>query len=246
MFFGRSNIVKQLILAHADLQFGTPPSLWQAALGGEPDVVKLLLSEGLSPNLLNKDGWSPLRSAASEDHVNVVELLLQNGADVNLRDKDGYTALMLAASYGYVTVVELLLRNGADVNLQDKDGWTPLMSAASYGHVNAVELLLQKGADVTLQNKNGHTVLTLSNQLRVKHRKKIKLLIEKYSCQKIFAEQRAYAQIFQGTKLLSHTYSVSGTQVLKILKYHLRVPTVTRNAATRHDQFRNFPEHSQV
>jgi len=80
---------------------------------GDLAKVKALV-EG-NPELLSSEdnnGWTPLRSAASEGHKDVVELLLAHGADVNANGDGGWTPLQWAAYAGYKDVVELLRQYG--------------------------------------------------------------------------------------------------------------------------------------
>jgi len=117
------------------------------------------LEKGVSPNVRDEYGNTPLHEAASRGHVKVVKLLLERGADPNIQNKDGDTPLHLAASNGHFDVVELLLEHDADRNIQNKDGNTPLHKAAYVGRVDVVKLLLEHGADPNIKDKYGDTLL---------------------------------------------------------------------------------------
>jgi len=60
------------------------------------EVVKLLLANQASPNLVEEDGMSALMMAAWEGYTETCLCLLDNGAQVNLQDDEGFTALMWA------------------------------------------------------------------------------------------------------------------------------------------------------
>jgi len=60
------------------------------------EVVKLLLANQASPNLVSEDGGSAIMCAAGKGHAETCLCLLQNGAQVNLQEEDGFTALMFA------------------------------------------------------------------------------------------------------------------------------------------------------
>jgi len=60
------------------------------------EVVKLLLANQASPNLVEEDGRSALIQAAERGYTETCLCLLDNGAQVNLQDDEGFTALMWA------------------------------------------------------------------------------------------------------------------------------------------------------
>jgi len=75
-----------------------------------PDVSALaqrLLSEGVSLNDQDDNGFTPLHVAARTGAIECVEWMLENGADLNLR-AHRKTASDLAAAAGHATVVNML------------------------------------------------------------------------------------------------------------------------------------------
>lgn len=79
--------------------------LFDAAFGGHPGVVELLLRAGANPNLLAVDGRTPLFYAADED---VVETLLDAGVVVGVRDYNGQTAVEFAIESGRADVARFI------------------------------------------------------------------------------------------------------------------------------------------
>ena len=93
-------------------------ALQVAALSGQPDIVKLLLTvESVDLNLANYDGWTPLRSATWACQREITAMLIEAGTDIDSHVEGGSSALFQAAEGGNVQMLQMLLDAGADVNL---------------------------------------------------------------------------------------------------------------------------------
>ena len=137
----------------------------QAALDGQLDQVKRLLSEGFDIDLKDADGRTPLMYASFNGHKEIIKLLIEKGANVNLGDRYGRTALMMASSGPYSESVRLLLDNYADPNIRDKEEhFTALMYAASEGQMEVVKLLLANKADPSLKDIDGDDAITFADK----------------------------------------------------------------------------------
>jgi ankyrin repeat protein len=115
------------------------------------DVPELttLVSRGVSVDIRDESGDTPLMMASAAGQVPSVELLLRRGADPNLKDKGGVTALHDAALYGQTAVVKVLVANGADPNSKEVQlSCTPLMFAARGGFKDTLEALIAGGSRV--------------------------------------------------------------------------------------------------
>ncbi len=129
--------------------------LHQAAIDGDIEQVKSLISKGADVNEPDPNGLTPLHLAARNGHKTIVDLLIARGADVNAKPKGrvvnwrkGTTPLHEAAKHGHKDVAEVLITHGADVNAKTWPGFTPLYNAAANGHKELAEWLVIKGADV--------------------------------------------------------------------------------------------------
>src|SRR5256714_4152110 len=71
-----------------------------SAKDGDVVGVKLFLYAGMSPEVRNQDGETPLLLAARSDHASAARALLERGADPNAKDKKGVTPLMRAVLKG--------------------------------------------------------------------------------------------------------------------------------------------------
>jgi len=121
--------------------------LQHAFVGGNEDVVILLLEHTQDVNATGADGVTALHAAAfgwpdlysterRKEFVEATYLLLERGADVDgrLRDK-GWTPLMVAANREHEATVRLLYCYGASPVSEDEAGQTAIDIAARNGFV---------------------------------------------------------------------------------------------------------------
>ncbi|KAG4291440.1 hypothetical protein FPRO06_03326 [Fusarium proliferatum] len=165
-FNGHSKISRTLLGYGADpnaLDCHKISPLWVASSKGYSEVVDELLSHGAGKTITtpNKNGKTPLYSAAAGNHVEVVKILLGiPGISVNQQTTYGFTPLFIASRNGYHDVVELLL--AADSIDKDSENWlglTPLFAAIANGHLEVTKLLLSKGASVQSRVSIGQNLL---------------------------------------------------------------------------------------
>lgn len=136
-------------------------ALSYAVLGGNIDMVKLLVEKGSDPSkAFGKRGITPLMKAVENEEI--FSFLLSEGADFELTDSDGWTTLFYAVSSGNLAASEKLIKAGANINVRDNLGWTPLMYAVDFKQEKAVSLLLAKGADPDIRNEEGKTALHMA------------------------------------------------------------------------------------
>ncbi|XP_062522391.1 caskin-1-like [Corticium candelabrum] len=113
----------------------------------------------------DRNGSTPLITAALNGHKEAVVLLLIYSADIAARDYQNNSALHMAAWQNKSDVVEILLKNGAQANEMNSSGNTPLHFAAQFyqeGKIFTAHKLLQAGAKVMVVNKDGDTPLDLA------------------------------------------------------------------------------------
>src|ERR1051325_7734269 len=111
------------------------PDFLNAAKEGREVGVKLFLIAGMSPEVRNQEGETPLLLAARFDHAKAARALLERGADVNGRDRRGFTPLMRAVLNGSEETVKTILEFKPDLGAQTTEdemrGSTALMYAIS-------------------------------------------------------------------------------------------------------------------
>lgn len=116
--FGAAAIVQQAIEAGVDVNTTNKydsPALLIAAQNNYPEIVKMLLAHGASPNTATKgDAETALTAAVCGGSVEAVRLLIAAGADVNKRRRyDNGTPLGVADWLGKTEIWKILRDAGA-------------------------------------------------------------------------------------------------------------------------------------
>lgn len=86
----------------------------EAVEGDQPDVIQLLLQNGISPEQKGKNSQTPLHLAAAKGNILCVQALLEGGADLGAEDELGNTALSKAERSKRRDAVQRLLRSKGD------------------------------------------------------------------------------------------------------------------------------------
>lgn len=100
--------------------------LHEAAVGGDAELIRLLVARGLDVNAVEDHFHdTPLEYAVGDDKREAVAALLEAGADVNHQDVSGRTFLHSAVFGKHVNILRMLLAAGADPTITDIKGQTP-------------------------------------------------------------------------------------------------------------------------
>ena len=137
----------------------TGDALYNAALHGDTETVRVLCNTGAPVNFTNVNDWSPLSIAAHKNHVDCVAILAAHRADINTQNKFGLTPLIFAAQQEGYETVRLLIALGADLELCGTHG-----TAQHYANGCCVELLqntVKGGGSVQqLRAQNNEAILS--------------------------------------------------------------------------------------
>ena len=122
--------------------------------------VLLLVEGGADVNAVNKDGQTPLHTAAGgeEDCPELCSILLKHKAKVNAVDKDGNAPLHLACKERHSFTANLLFSHGADVNALNKQLKEPVLLANESIHKPFIahdESMKDYGDDLYRAAQNG-------------------------------------------------------------------------------------------
>jgi ankyrin repeat protein len=119
--------------AHKILDNSQRSAIHIAALGGNDDVLKIMLQEleqqdKTAVSLPGIDGLTPLHLATTAGDYDCVELLINAGHEQSTSDLDiwGREALHIAASYAHSKIASRLLKDGSIPDRKDKIGKSPL------------------------------------------------------------------------------------------------------------------------
>ncbi|XP_070167177.1 protein fem-1 homolog A-like isoform X2 [Polyergus mexicanus] len=125
--------------------------LWCAAVSGNLEVIKCLISHGADVNAVSDSGSTPVRSACFMTHMDIVLYLVENGADILKANYNGGTCLI--NSIQSVELCTFLLEHGADVNATDIQNKTALHYAIQEHRFRTTKLLLEHNADPHIRSR---------------------------------------------------------------------------------------------
>ena len=163
--------------------------VFEAARNGNTVTVKEYLDLGVSVDITDEDGWSPVHHALSYRQVEVIRLLMDRGCLMNRVEnrkqamkndnlhvmaevgskyssttkKLQYGTVFEAARCGDTDTVKEYLDLGIPIDLTDEDGRTILHCAAGEGQIKVVELLVERGCSIDPVDNNGWTPSICAN-----------------------------------------------------------------------------------
>ncbi|XP_035760357.1 protein phosphatase 1 regulatory inhibitor subunit 16B-like [Neolamprologus brichardi] len=91
------------------VSFAASVALLEASARNDPDEVRYLLRNNVSPDLCNEDGLTALHQCCIDNYEEMVKLLLDRGASVNAQDNELWTPLHAAATCGHAGLVKILI-----------------------------------------------------------------------------------------------------------------------------------------
>jgi ankyrin repeat protein len=145
------------------------------------NLIDLLLDNGLSIDIKDKNGATALSKACDIYDLKTIKWLVNNKANLNAKDYDGLTPLMYLVRnsiYEDNGALDYLIDCGALVNEKDNDGNSVLIHSIN-GITDFVEILLKRGANINASNNSGITALMYAlSYVRYDEKKIVNLLID--------------------------------------------------------------------
>uniref|UniRef100_A0A8C7EYL5 Protein phosphatase 1 regulatory subunit 16A n=1 Tax=Oncorhynchus kisutch TaxID=8019 RepID=A0A8C7EYL5_ONCKI len=111
--------------AKRHVSFAANVALLEASARNDPDEVRYLLKNNVSPDLCNEDGLTALHQCCIDNYEEMVKILLNRSASVNAQDNELWTPLHAAATCGHAGLVKVLIQHGADLLAVNSDGNMP-------------------------------------------------------------------------------------------------------------------------
>ena len=166
---GNLDNITTLLTLGADVNMTTDSTkdsaLHIAAENGDPEMIKCLLDQNTSVNVIKNDKSTPLMMACrKKNNISNVATLLEHGADVNMTCESDTSALHYAAFCADSETVKSLILHNCSINGRSCWGTTPLLAAISSWDVDKVVILLEHGADVNVTLEDGASALHLAAQ----------------------------------------------------------------------------------
>jgi ankyrin repeat protein len=130
--------------------------LFMAAKTGSPSSIEKVLSEGIDPEVKDKEGNTALILASAKGEISAMDKLHKHwDANLEARNAKGDTPLSLSVTSDKYHACKYLLEAGANPNATNKEGETPLYQAClQWGDIQIVKLLLDHGADPDIGKNN--------------------------------------------------------------------------------------------
>ena len=107
-------------------------------------LIEHMKTQGLSIDIPDKEGNTPLAIAASTNAPLSIQLLLQHGADPLHRNQLDNTPLHEAIRFGHSACVQVLLEAGVDPNVPGFQGYSPLQTTIRFGRTHIFDYLLTR------------------------------------------------------------------------------------------------------
>lgn len=152
-------------------------SALEVAIQKNSKIFERLIKEGVSIDLVKKQGKNALYCAVQTGHTFFFKRLIKEGADINFDDEEGRNLLMESALLkGNREIFGILREKGIQIPVKDSLGRTRLMTAVIGGHIEFVKFFTIKKSEIDLTDEYGRTALMFAAMSKDKNI--LKFLVE--------------------------------------------------------------------
>lgn len=125
-----------------------------AAIGGNVEIIKILIAKGIKVDSEDKYGYTPVMCAAEYGKLEALKVLVENGANIKAVSNKNENLLHFALSDPNkinIEMVKYLVEQGVDVNLIADSGKIPLEMAA--GRQDVMDILKSASSQLPANDK---------------------------------------------------------------------------------------------
>jgi ankyrin repeat protein len=138
---------------------------YYAATAGNVSVLGWLADQGADLGAADKDGYTPLHSAALHGQAQAFRFILTKTGKIDVKSVREVTPLMLAAYSGCIDCIAASLDSKPALDQKDADGDTALLFAVRSLQGVAAQKLADSGANPNARNNAGDTPIKLGLRL---------------------------------------------------------------------------------
>lgn len=136
--------------------------LLNAVTIGDAITTERLLKSGVSPNVRNRNNFTPAMETAFRGQEQCLSLLIAAGCDLNACTREGMTASFLAAWKDHRGCLALLIAAGINLDTQNNTGETAASWAIQFDHHHCLSMLIEAGCDLDVVGFGEITAFKLS------------------------------------------------------------------------------------
>ncbi|UZR99640.1 ankyrin repeat domain-containing protein [Chondrinema litorale] len=138
-----------------------------AAMRGDVELIKFLISRGAKTDIVDDHGYSVLNFAATtgQNNIELYDYLLANGSQLSETNHDGANALLLIIPHSKdFTLINYFVKKGLSLEDTDKEGNGAFYYAAKAGNIEIMDELIKKGVAYKALNEAGGNAMLAAAQ----------------------------------------------------------------------------------
>jgi ankyrin repeat protein len=160
--------ILNILLEHNKKNIGIPiidikdslgnTALHYAVILNNLDIVKILISFGADPLIINNENDNVLQIGIKYNRNDILEYLIENQISLNFVSSTGESFLQIAISFQNNYIINLILKRNCSVNNQEKEyGISALHQTLIQNNIKLSKELIKIGANINLQDFYGNT-----------------------------------------------------------------------------------------